>query len=128
MRKKLNGYILKGFYQWAIDNGLTPVLQVEEHDNKTLNKSIFLNGMANFNIDPQVIENVKFTVNFLKFKTTVNGMVKWVKIYYDFILQIFTQEEQEAIAFVDGGFKYSINESVKSSRVCQNAGFTLVKI
>lgn len=97
----LTPYFLRAFYDWSMDNGLTPQINAILNNDPQLSvPRAYANGsQITFNIGPYAARNLELGNDFVKFDATFNGVAESIQVPVGNIEAVFVRETGFGIPF-----------------------------
>jgi stringent starvation protein B len=99
-------YLIRGLYEWLLDNEVTPYILVDaSHEQTLIPKGIASDGKVVLNLAPGAIHNLEMTNQYLSFSARFNGVAQDIYCPMDSVLAIYARENGEGMMFgiEDGG-------------------------
>ena len=93
-------YLLRGLYEWIIDNKMTPhiILNVEKVDTDIPREHIE-NGKLVLNIHPNAVKDLEIGNKYIRFKTRFGGRSVPVVAEINAVVAIYTKENGKGMIF-----------------------------
>lgn len=93
-------YLIRGLYQWLLDNQATPHILVDASGEDVMVPSgVANNGKVVLNLSPSAIQNFEMTNDYLSFSARFNGVAQDIYCPIASILAIYAQENGEGMMF-----------------------------
>jgi len=93
-------YLLRAFYEWLLDNQLTPHLVVDVSvDGVSLTKKFARNGQIVLNIAPRAVANLELTNVEVSFNARFGGIPRQVNVPIGAVLAIYARENGAGTMF-----------------------------
>ena len=93
-------YLIRGLYQWLLDNQVTPYILVDASDEDVMvPPGVANNGKVVLNLSPSAIQNFEMTNDYLSFSARFNGVAQDIYCPIASILAIYAQENGEGMMF-----------------------------
>lgn len=120
----LSPYLLRAFYEWSVDNELTPQISVVVNDDPDLQvpAEFVEDGMIVLNVGPLATGSMNLGNDYVTFDARFNGEVKHIRVPVGNINAIFVRENGFGIPF-----EVKV-QPVKSRRNAPKRGFTKVDV
>ena len=99
-------YLLRAFYEWIVDNGLTPLLLVDAEQQEVAVPPEFVEeGKIILNIAPSAVRNLAIENEYLAFGARFSGRAYEIHAPIGAILAIYARENGRGMMFAeeDGG-------------------------
>ena len=95
-------YLLRAMYEWILDNGWTPYVQVYAHWPGTQVPSQFVDeeGHIVLNISPEATRQLELDNDEIHFSARFNGQAQWVRFSPDAVVAIFSKETGHGMPFL----------------------------
>ena len=125
-------YLIRGLYQWLLDNQVTPYILVDASgEDVMVPPGVADNGKVVLNLSPSAIQNFEMTNDYLSFSARFNGVAQDIYCPIASILAIYAQENGEGMMFsADSEEKQDpvgeVEDSAKSGKP-NKAGLKIVK-
>ena len=95
-------YLIRGLYEWMLDNGQTPYLLVDaEHENLVVPRQFVEEGRIILNIRPEAVQNLGLGNGKVEFDARFGGQPMHVEIPVTAVLAIYARENGKGMAFED---------------------------
>ena len=98
-KKSLKPYIINAFYTWAIDLGLTPLIEVIFNPNQKIPSYFYTNNQILLNIHPDATRNLVFGKDTIEFQAKFNSETIEVSISHNDIFRIANKEDGYSMDF-----------------------------
>ncbi|PPI88596.1 ClpXP protease specificity-enhancing factor [Candidatus Pantoea edessiphila] len=86
-------YLLRAFYDWLLDNQLTPYLLVNINTPEIEVPLIYTsNGQIILNVEPQAVKDLNLGNDFITFNTRFHGISHYINLPINSILAIYAHE------------------------------------
>ncbi|PPI87917.1 ClpXP protease specificity-enhancing factor [Candidatus Pantoea edessiphila] len=86
-------YLIRAFYNWLLDNQLTPYLLVDTNVPKIEVPLVHTtNGQIILNIEPNAIKNLHLGNKYVSFNARFNGVVHYINVPVTAVLAIYASE------------------------------------
>jgi len=115
-------YLIRGLYEWMIDNSMTPHLLVDVGDVDTdLPRSLIKDNKIIFNIAPSAVINLIVGNVSIEFSARFSGIEKHISLPVSSVLAIYSRENGSGMTFdknkdgPDPGEKKSGGKASRSS-------------
>jgi len=93
-------YLIRGLYQWLLDNQVTPYILADTgSDEIMIPRGIATDGKVVLNLSPSAIQNLEMTNEYLSFSARFNGVAQDIYCPMDSILAIYARENGEGMMF-----------------------------
>lgn len=93
-------YLIRAFYEWILDNLLTPYLLVNaEKEGVEVPTQIVKDGKVIFNISPKAIKNLKITNQIIEFEASFAGNVEFIYLPIKAVEAVYAQENGRGMVF-----------------------------
>jgi stringent starvation protein B len=93
-------YLIRGLYQWLLDNQVTPYLLADtSSDDVLVPRGVANDGKVVLNLAPSAIQDLQMTNDYLSFSARFNGVAQDVYCPMPSILAIYAQENGEGMMF-----------------------------
>ncbi len=93
-------YLVRAFYEWLVDNGLTPYLLVEVADSSVQVPQQFVeDGRITLNISPSAVRHLELGNEFISFNARFGGKPMDVLFPVESVLGIYAQENGSGMLF-----------------------------
>ncbi|MCP4431801.1 MAG: ClpXP protease specificity-enhancing factor [Gammaproteobacteria bacterium] len=93
-------YLIRGMYEWLLDNEVTPYILVDVgHNQISIPEGIATDGKVVLNLAPGAIQNLDMTNQHLSFSARFNGIAQDIYCPMDSVLAIYARENGEGMMF-----------------------------
>ena len=93
-------YLIRGIYDWVIDNGFTPYLLVNaENDYAMIPRDFVEDGKIVLNINPSAISDLQLGNDYIMFNARFSGKAMEVSIPVIAVLAIYARENGQGMMF-----------------------------
>ena len=93
-------YLVRGIYDWIIDNGMTPYLLVNaENDYAMIPRDFVEDGKIVLNINPSAISDLQLGNDYIMFNARFSGKAMEVSIPVIAVLAIYARENGQGMMF-----------------------------
>ncbi len=93
-------YLVRAFYEWLVDNGLTPYLLVDTSDSEVVVPQQYVEGdRITLNIGPSAIRNLELGNEYISFHARFDGKPMDVLFPVSSVLGIYAQENGSGMLF-----------------------------
>ena len=93
-------YILRAFYEWIIDNNMTPYIMVDAFVQDVMVPEGFeTEGKITLNLSPSAVRGFEMNNEAVLFSARFNGVPENIYIPVDAVLAIFAKENGEGMMF-----------------------------
>ena len=93
-------YLLKAFFDWIVDNGLTPHLVVDAtQDNVSVPKQYVNDGQIVLNVAPSACMNFNMTPEGVSFQARFGGQPHYINFPSNAVLAIYARENGAGTVF-----------------------------
>ena len=93
-------YLIRGLYQWLLDNQVTPyILADTSSDDVLVPRGVANDGKVVLNLAPSAIQDLQMTNDYLSFSARFNGVAQDVYCPMPSILAIYARENVEGMMF-----------------------------
>lgn len=93
-------YLIRGIYDWVIDNGFTPYLLVNaENDYATIPRDFVEDGKIVLNINPSAISDLQLGNDYIMFNARFSGKAMEVSVPVVAVLAIYARENGQGMMF-----------------------------
>ncbi len=94
-------YLLRAFYQWIVDSGMTPILVIDANHPECMIPVDFIEGgEIVFNVAPSAVINFKISNYQIDFRASFSGIGYDISAPVTSILAIYAEENGEGL-FLD---------------------------
>lgn len=95
-------YLIRGIYDWALDQGLTPqIIFSTEHDEVVVPVEHMQDGQILLNIHPQAVKHLELGNEYIMFSARFSGHAREVTVPVDAVLAIFARENGQGLGFTE---------------------------
>jgi stringent starvation protein B len=95
-------YLIRGLYEWILDNGQTPYLLVNaEHENLVVPRQFVEEGRIVLSIRPEAVQNLGLGNSEVEFDARFGGKPMHVEVPVTAVLAIYARENGKGMAFED---------------------------
>ncbi|WP_040849178.1 ClpXP protease specificity-enhancing factor [Thiofilum flexile] len=106
-------YLLRAFYEWIVDNGLTPHVLVDaNYENVVVPRQYVKNGSIVLNISPGAVHSLHMDNDAVTFSARFNGASFSVYLPMPALKAIYARENQQGASFYDS--EYGMEEPAKA--------------
>ena len=93
-------YLIRAIREWAIDNHLTPQLQVNaEADGVDVPAEFVEDGQIVLNIGPQAVDDLEMGNEFISFSARFGGVSRSVLVPVAAVMAVFDRESRQGMSF-----------------------------
>lgn len=93
-------YLIRAFYDWILDNGLTPHLLVDAQVSGVVVPSQFVqDGKIVLNLSPTAVRHLELGNEILRFGARFGGVAMEVQVPPDAVLGIYARENGQGMLF-----------------------------
>ena len=93
-------YLVRGIYDWIIDNGMTPYLLVNaENDYAMIPRDFVEDGKIVLNINPSAISDLQLGNDYIMFNARFSGKAMEVSVPVVAVLAIYARENGQGMMF-----------------------------
>ncbi len=93
-------YLIRAFYEWIVDNGVTPYLLVDaEMENVEVPLQYVNNGQIVLNLSPTAIQGLNMDNEWVSFSARFSGRAMEVFVPIAAVLAIYARENGQGMAF-----------------------------
>ncbi len=93
-------YLVRAFYEWLADNGLTPYLLVDVNDGDVVVPQQYVEGdRITLNIGPSAVRNLELGNEYISFNARFNGKPMDILFPVSSVLGIYAQENGSGMLF-----------------------------
>ncbi len=93
-------YVIRGLYEWLLDNEVTPYILVDASNESVLiPDGIATDGKVVLNLAPGAIQQLEMTNEYLSFSARFNGVARDIFCPMGSILAIYARENGEGMMF-----------------------------
>ncbi|KAA9132486.1 ClpXP protease specificity-enhancing factor [Marinihelvus fidelis] len=97
-------YLLRGLYEWILDNDLTPHVIVDVNAAEVdVPPQAIQDGRLVLNISPQATRDLKLDNGFVSFQARFAGSSRDIWLPMNAILAIYARENGQGMMFADAG-------------------------
>ncbi len=95
-------YLLRSFYDWIVDNALTPYMLVDaEYEDVTVPEQYVENGKIILNVSPTAVQNLALDNDSVNFSARFSGQPFSVYVPTEAVLGIYARENGKGMFFQD---------------------------
>ncbi|MDM8566206.1 ClpXP protease specificity-enhancing factor [Candidatus Halobeggiatoa sp. HSG11] len=95
-------YLLRAFYDWIVDNSLTPHMLVNaEHKDVAVPQQYIENGQIILNVSPTAVQNLLLDNEWVSFSARFSGQPFSVYVPITAVLGIYAKENGKGMFFQD---------------------------
>lgn len=95
-------YLLRAFFDWIVDNALTPYVVVDaSKDGVDVPQEFVQNGQIVLNISPSACVNLHMDLEILSFQARFGGTPRYLSMPCDAIVAIYARENGAGTVFVN---------------------------
>ena len=93
-------YLIRAFYEWIIDNDLTPLLLVDAQAPGVLvPKEHIRDGQITLNTHPSAVHGLQLGNDWIEFKARFGGVARGLQIPVAAVLAIYARENSHGMIF-----------------------------
>ena len=93
-------YLVRGIYDWIIDNGMTPYLLVNaENEYAMIPREFVEDGKIVLNINPSAISDLQLGNDYIMFNARFSGKAMEVSVPVIAVLAIYARENGQGMMF-----------------------------
>lgn len=94
-------YLIRAFYDWIIDNGMTPYLSVDAmRDGVVVPHEYIEDGEIILNLSLTSVRNLELGNDYILFDTRFSGRAQAITVPVDAVRAIFSKENGEGMMFM----------------------------
>ena len=109
-------YLVRGLYEWLLDNEVTPYILVDTSSDAVLiPKGIATDGKVVLNLSPNAIQQLEMTNEHLSFSARFGGVAQDVFCPMSSVLAIYARENGEGMMFANNPDQESFKTSEAAS-------------
>ncbi len=95
-------YLIRGLYEWLLENEVTPYILVDTSDEAVMiPKGIATDGKVVLNLSPSAIQQLEMTNDHLSFSARFSGVAQDVYCPMSSVLAIYARENGEGMMFAN---------------------------
>ena len=95
-------YLLRAFYDWIVDNGLTPYVVVDANkEGVDVPREFVQNGQIVLNISPSACVSLHLDLEMLSFQARFGGTPRFISMPCNAISAIYARENGAGTVFVE---------------------------
>ncbi|AIL32068.1 ClpXP protease specificity-enhancing factor [Basilea psittacipulmonis] len=99
MLPSMKPYVLRGIYEWCVDQGFTPYLLVKVDDYCQVPRAYVKEGFITLNISHQATKHLKMDNEWVEFTARFGGVAQQVMVPISAVAGLFSKESQEGLYF-----------------------------
>ena len=104
-------YLLRGFYEWIVDNNLTPYIVVDAHYSGTQVPQEFVqDGQIVLNVSPSSTGNLQLGLDHIMFDARFGGVPRNIVVPCPAVLAIYAKEN-------GAGTVFTVEENIGSDEI-----------
>ena len=92
-------YLLRAIYEWCVDQGLTPYLQIIVDGRTKVPMQYVKDGQIVLNVGPTATQNVQMGNEEITFQARFNGVVFSILVPVDRVAAIYARENGQGMGF-----------------------------
>lgn len=93
-------YLIKPYYDWIVDSGLTPYLSVNaDYPNTKVPTAYVKDGGIILNIKPEAVRELSIDNRAITFRATFAGVEESIDVPLPAVIALFAKETQDGIVF-----------------------------
>src|SRR5262245_51064403 len=93
-------YLIRAFYEWILDNNLTPYLLINAESSDVLVPVEYVkDGKIIFNISPGIVQGLSMTNYVIEFDARFSGSLKHIYAPIQNVLAIYAKENGRGMVF-----------------------------
>lgn len=92
-------YFLRALYEWCVDSGHTPYLNVRVDEHCTVPRAYVKDGQIVLNIGPSAVRGLAIDNDWVSFSARFGGVSQDISIPVGNVLAIYASETGEGMAF-----------------------------
>ena len=92
-------YLLRALYEWCVDSGYTPYINVRVDTRTRVPMAYVRDGQIVLNIGPDAVRNLKMDNEWVSFSARFGGVVQEILIPVVNIIAIYARETGEGMVF-----------------------------
>ena len=93
-------YLIRGLYQWLLDNQATPYILVDSSgEDVKVPRGIATDAKVVLNLSPSAVQNLEMTNDYVSFSARFNGVAQNIYCPIASILAIYARENGEGMMF-----------------------------
>lgn len=104
-------YLVRAFYEWIVDNGLTPHVLVDANaENVVVPRQYVKNGSIVLNINPGAVQGLMMENDAISFSARFSGASFSVYLPMPAVKAIYARENQQGASFYDSEYEEAAAE------------------
>jgi stringent starvation protein B len=92
-------YLMRAIYEWCIDQGYTPFLQVQVSERTRVPREYVKDGTIVLNLGPEATHQMKLGNEEISFQARFNGAAFSVQVPVDAVAAIYARENGQGMGF-----------------------------
>lgn len=106
-------YLIRAFYDWILDNGLTPYISVDaEYEEVSVPREYVVDGEIVLNVSPNSVRNLELGLEYIMFDARFSGNPMNIVVPVRAVYAIYAQENGEGMAF---GFRRRPGDDIEDT-------------
>lgn len=98
-------YLLRAFYEWIVDNGLTPHVLIEPGDGLGVPASFVVDGKLVLNVGPSAVRDLQMAGERLVCSARFGGVATPIDVPIRQVKAIYARENGKGIVFSDDDYE-----------------------
>ncbi len=96
-------YLLRGLFEWCVDNGYTPHLAVKVDSRTQVPSEYVKNGEITLNISPNAVHKLQMGNELIEFSARFGGVARQISVPVTNVYALYARESGHGMTFdVDG--------------------------
>ena len=126
-------YLIRGLYEWLLDNEVTPYVLVDTSSEAVMiPKGIATDGKVVLNLSPGAIQQLEMTNEHLSFSARFSGVAQDVYCPMSSVLAIYARENGEGMMFANDAEQDRVDaetvaKSEETDKKAKKPGLKIVK-
>jgi stringent starvation protein B len=96
-------YFLRALYEWCVDNGYTPYLNVRVDARSRVPQGFVKDGQIVLNVGPSAVRNLHMDNDWVTFSARFGGVPHSIEFPVGNVIAIYARETGEGMAFQNPG-------------------------
>ena len=113
-------YLLRAYFEWLLDNDLTPHLVVDAHvDGTRVPQQYVKDGQIVLNVAPSAVSNLQLGNDFVEFSARFGGVPQQILLPLASVIAIYARENGAGVVF-EMEEAYMVDETIDEEQELMN--------
>ena len=107
-------YLLRGLFEWCVDNGYTPHLAVKVDSRTQVPSEYVKNGEITLNISPNAVHKLQMGNELIEFSARFGGVARQISVPVTNVYALYARESGHGMTFDIEGAKPGVQSRAES--------------